>query len=103
MCRPHRRQPPRSVQPLASDIASTAQAEDGSVEAVIAAVDRFEHWRRILHRLHRLYRFTTRRRGCDLLVDRMSRPAPPAAGHVRLAAAPRPRLPGCLSPRVDWA
>jgi hypothetical protein len=33
---------------LASDIASTAQAATGPVEAVLAAADRFEHWRHML-------------------------------------------------------
>jgi hypothetical protein len=37
--------------PLASDIASTAQAELGPAEAVLAAVSRFEHWRRMLQSL----------------------------------------------------
>jgi hypothetical protein len=34
--------------PLASDIASTAQAETDPAEAALAAVDRFEHWRHML-------------------------------------------------------
>ena len=37
--------------PLASDIASTAQAQTGPAAAVLAAVDRFEHWRRMLQSL----------------------------------------------------
>jgi hypothetical protein len=34
--------------PLASDIASTVQAETGTPDAVIAAVSRFEHWQRMM-------------------------------------------------------
>lgn len=37
--------------PLASDIASTAQAATGAVAAVLAAADRFEHWRRMLQNI----------------------------------------------------
>jgi hypothetical protein len=37
--------------PLATDIAATAQAEAGPAEAVLAAVSRFEHWRRMLQNL----------------------------------------------------
>ncbi len=37
--------------PLASDIAATAQAQPGPAEAVLAAFSRFEHWRRMLQSL----------------------------------------------------
>jgi hypothetical protein len=37
--------------PLASDIASTAQGQPGPAEAVLAAVSRFEHWRCLLQSL----------------------------------------------------
>ena len=37
--------------PLASDIASTAQAESSSADAVLAAFNRFEYWRRMLQSL----------------------------------------------------
>ncbi len=35
--------------PLVSDIVQTVQAVPGPTDAVLAAVDRFEHWRRLLH------------------------------------------------------
>jgi hypothetical protein len=37
--------------PLASDIAATAAAQSSASEAVLAAVERFEHWRRMLQTL----------------------------------------------------
>jgi hypothetical protein len=37
--------------PLVSDIAATAQAQPGPAEAVLAALERFEHWRRLLQSL----------------------------------------------------
>lgn len=37
--------------PLATDIAATAQAAPGPAEAVLAAFSRFEHWRRMLQSL----------------------------------------------------
>jgi hypothetical protein len=77
--------------PLASDIASTAQAATGPVAAVLAAADRFEHWRNMLQNIADAGLTPEGRRGLfgevtvlrDLLL-----PALPSADAVRAWTGP---------------
>jgi hypothetical protein len=77
--------------PLASDIASTAQAEPGPGEAVLAAFSRFEHWRRMLQSLAETGLALEARRGLfgELTVLRdYLLPVMPAADAVRSWTGP---------------
>ena len=77
--------------PLASDIAATAQAATGPVEAVLAAADRFEHWRQMLQSIAEAGLTPEARRGLfgelTILRDHLL-PAMPAADAVRAWTGP---------------
>lgn len=77
--------------PLASDIASTAQAAAGPVEAVLAAADRFEHWRHMLQNIAEAGLTPEGRRGLfgevTVLRDHLL-PAMPSADAVRAWTGP---------------
>ncbi len=89
--------------PLASDIASTAQAATGPVEAVLAAADRFEHWRRMLQSIAETGLTPESRRGLfgelTILRDHLL-PVMPSVDAVRAWTGPAAanqdfQLPGC--------
>jgi hypothetical protein len=77
--------------PLASDISSTAQAQPGPAEALLAAVSRFEHWRRMLQSLADTGLAPEARRGLfgelTILRDHLL-PALPALDAVRAWTGP---------------
>lgn len=77
--------------PLASDIAATAQAAAGPGEAVLAAADRFEHWRHMLQSISEAGLTPEARRGLfgelTILRDHLL-PAMPAADAVRAWTGP---------------
>lgn len=77
--------------PLASDIALTAQAATGPVEAVLAAAERFEHWRHMLQNIAEAGLTPESRRGLfgevTVLRDHLL-PAMPGADAVRAWTGP---------------
>ena len=77
--------------PLASDIASTAQAAASHVEAVLSAVSRFEHWRQMLENLTAAGLPAEARRGLFgelTILRRHLLPAMPAVDAVRAWTGP---------------